>query len=487
LKNIPIRKILPPLILAFVMMLIYLGTIAPGLTWANDGADGGDLITATATNGIPHPTGYPVYILVARLFQYLPLGSLAFRTNLLSAVAAVAACVLVYGILVWIPSSPVSGNWLAGMIAAFSFGISPVIWSQAVITEVYTLHAALIAGSVFAFVWVGLPPQQAKLDRWRGLVLGIALGNHLTSVLLYPAAILSSIFDVGWQIKWRSLIRILAWLGAGLCVYLILPIRSFSSPPVNWGQPTTLRQFIWLVTGELYQRRLLDFSTTGIWERIQAWVSIIVTQFELPGLTLALIGLIYFFKPTKLYFITLWNSIVFSLFAIFYSSFDSYLYLIPVFLSFSIWIGLGIGGLLTGKFFQNRIIISASVVLFSFLFIALTISRWPQVDAVHDDRAERFGLKAMAEIPSKAIVFASGDRAIFTLWYYHYALGQRPDITVAATDLLHFSWYDNTLRSTYPLISWPNDLLWPETITAANPLRPICTISYFEQEKFDCR
>ena len=67
-------RILPLAILALSLSMVYWRTLAPGLTWANDGADGGDLITAAATGGVPHPGGYPLYILLARLFQFLPAG-----------------------------------------------------------------------------------------------------------------------------------------------------------------------------------------------------------------------------------------------------------------------------------------------------------------------------------------------------------------------------------------------------------------------------
>src|SRR5512136_2825733 len=93
-------RFLPPGILALFLMGVYLTTMAPGLTWANFGVDGGDLITAAATGGIAHPTGYPLYLLLARLFQYLPIGSLAFRTNLMSALASTSAAALVYSIVV---------------------------------------------------------------------------------------------------------------------------------------------------------------------------------------------------------------------------------------------------------------------------------------------------------------------------------------------------------------------------------------------------
>src|SRR5688500_577949 len=64
---------------------VYAYTLAPGITWANDGADSGDLVAATATLGVAHPTGYPAYLLLARLFQLIPIGDLALRSTIFSA------------------------------------------------------------------------------------------------------------------------------------------------------------------------------------------------------------------------------------------------------------------------------------------------------------------------------------------------------------------------------------------------------------------
>src|SRR5512144_2671056 len=91
-----LQNVLPGLFVFVTLLAIYLRTIAPGLTWANDGSDGADLITAAATGGVAHPTGYPLYLLLARLFQFLPAGSLAFRTNLMSAIMAILAAWLIY-------------------------------------------------------------------------------------------------------------------------------------------------------------------------------------------------------------------------------------------------------------------------------------------------------------------------------------------------------------------------------------------------------
>jgi hypothetical protein len=482
-----VRRIIPPILLAFSLFFIYLRTLAPGLTWANDGADGGDFITAAATNGIAHPTGYPVYLLLAKLFQALPVGSLAFRTNLLSALAAVLAAVLVYGILVWLPASPVAGNWLAGLIAGYSFGISPLLWSQAVITEVYTVQAAFAALSVFLTL---APPtflSRTWLDRLRGLVLGLAMGNHLTSIFLIPPALLAATWKDRWKFDGRSLLRLSAWIGAGLLVYLLVPIRALSNSPVKWGNPVNLRQFIWLVTGELYQRNLLDLTGAGLLERTQAWATLLLQQFALPGVVLALMGLIYFFKPSRLYFLTAWNVILFSAFAIFYASFDSYVYLIPAFLSFAIWIGLGMGGILqwlTGRFARSL----QTVILGSFfcLLVILTLSRWSTVDAAHDQRAEQFGAHVMESFPPNTLVFAEDDRTSFALWYFHFALKQRPDLIVLTTGLLRYDWYVENIRATYPSLQLPDDPQWTPMIADANPTRPVCYVSYDTEEEISC-
>ena len=487
LRDSPLKKSLPPIFLTISLLLIYLGTIAPGLTWANDGADGGDLISAAATGGIAHPSGYPLFLLLAGFFQSLPVGTLAFRTNLMSALAGVATALLVYGILVWVPDSETHGNWPAGLVAGFSIGLSPLLWSQAVITEVYTLHTAFAALSMLLLFLSRTAKYRRWLERLCGLALGLAVGNQLTSVFLIPPILLAVTMKGGWKLDFRTLLRVCSWCGIGLLVYLALPVRALSNPPINWGNPITFEQFKWLVTGELYQRRLLDITYNGIFQRSQALVTMLQQQFELPGILLALIGLIYYFKRSWLYFISIFNVVSYSLFAILYASFDSYIYLLPVFLSFAIWIGLGIGGLLQSSGKYRRSIQIGMLVLFAFWFAIFAISRWPMVDASQDQRAELFGAHAMQTLPQNAIVFTDSDQAIFALWYFHYALKQRPDLTVIATDLLQFDWYAHTLRTIYPSIDWSGDFLWQVTVTKQNPTHPTCYVSYTDKEDIACK
>ena len=58
---------------------LYLLSASTRLTWANYGNDGGDFLAAILTGGIPHPTGYPSYMLLGILFQQIPIGDPYFR------------------------------------------------------------------------------------------------------------------------------------------------------------------------------------------------------------------------------------------------------------------------------------------------------------------------------------------------------------------------------------------------------------------------
>jgi len=521
----------------------YLATLAPGLTWANNGADGGDLITAAATGGVPHPSGYPTYLLLARLFQFLPLGSIAFRTNLFSAVCTLLAAVLVYYLVISLPYTPLRGNWLAGIISAYAFGLSPMLWSQAVISEVYGLHALFLVLILYLLPLGSDPPPvwRTRLDRIRGLVLGLGLGNHLTLAFLLPPMLLTGIMRrVGavhstyteskrtnrvpggvidedsaqrlctaptrlgaqhllgrksaswgdWSFDWRVLTRRAVWLGIGLLIYLTLPLRAMSHSPINWGDPVTLKNLIWLVSGRMYESYAFGVPAAFILPRIQAWVSLLVAQFGILGLLLGLFGLFYCHPlATRLNLVTGWLVIAYSAFSIGYNSYDAEIYLIPAFLAFSLWIGLGGAGLMEYLSRRARWLAPVAGILLIGYFLGFAAFNLPKVDASKDRQAEEYGQAVMTAMPEQALLFSSEDKATFTLWYFQFVLHERPDIAVLDTRLLSYDWYRNMLRCAYPSLSVPEHagVTVPAEIIAANASRPVCETSLSESSVVNCQ
>lgn len=480
-------RFLLPSILALSLFAIYFGTLAPGLTWANNGADGGDLIAAAATGGVPHPTGYPLYILLARAFQLLPIGSLAFRTNLLSAITTVLTAVLLYSLMMRVITFH---NWSVALVCGFAFGLSPLIWSQAVITEVYALQSFLLV--LLLFVFVCRVSCEIHSDIFQGLILGLAIANHVTAIFFAPVVLLGGTLlrtqfesREKWEINWMCILRRTMSMAVALLFYLFLPIRARSAPPVNWGNPVTLARFWWLISGRLYQENFLHLSLGEIGLRIKDWAFLLLQQVGPLGLIIALIGLVYFFKPSRLYVFTLWSVIGYSVFSIGYGFSDSYVYLIPAYISFVIWLGIGLDGLM-GQWLKHVYRDVICVGMLVYLFVLATFN-WPKVDASHDFRAEAFGREVFASAPSRAILFARGDRAVFALWYFHFALRERPDVMVIASDLLHFDWYQETLRSTYPSLIIHGPFPWPETVINDNPYLPVCYVEYDGQTVMNCR
>lgn len=479
-----------PILLGVCLASIYLTSLAPGLTWANDGADGGDLIAATATGGVAHPTGYPVYMLMARPFQLLPIGALAWRTNLLSAVSTVAAALLVYGIVKRAlgPSRSNAGAW-GGFIGGMALGLTPLVWSQAVITEVYSLNLAFIA----LLLYLSSFPVERRRRRGLliGLVQGLAAGNQILAGLLIPVTLVCASLrrrggspkEVQEQGSRRGLdfdpsALLNAALGVviGLLSYAILPLRAAAKPPVNWGNVVTADRFLWLISGKLYQAELLQIDLPTTWTHVQAWAGVMLQSVGVPGLAIALLGLVVFFVPSRLHILTLYVAAGFSVFSTQYQVVDSYVYLLPVLLSFAIWIGLGAArGIESASERWNDAGVTIGVLCLAY-FAVLGYRAWSQVDAAHDWRAETFGWQVMNAAPANAILFAQDDQAIFGLWYFQYALKQRPDLTVIATDLLPFDWYRQGLRQLHPEVIIPDvaRFPWLYTIRQANPGRPTC-------------
>jgi len=223
---------------------------------------------------------------------------------------------------------------------------------------------------------------------------------------------------------------------------------------------------------------LQPITFAEVWLRLQGWASLLLEQWGLIGIALAFIGLVYFFSPSELYLFTLWQFIVYSGFAIVYGSFDSYVYLLPVCMSLSVWIGMGTARIMDFDFRgQYKPGLAFSFIALIYLS-GLAAYHWPRVDASRDLRAENFGQQVLESVPRNAIVFAEGDQVVFTLWYFHFALQERSDLIIVAADLLHFDWYQENLQMSYRSLEIQGPLPWPQTIIESNPDRPVCYVQY---------
>ena len=180
------------LVVCVAALMLYLSTAAPSLTWAHTGSDGGDLISAALTNGVAHPPGYPTYVTIGQLVARLPIGDVAYRFTVLSAVSMALAAGFTTLSILWLSRNPA-----VAIVAGLFFATAPMVWGQATITEVYALNAAFVAAIVYLITPIVFRRESVSLFRLTlaAWLWGVAFGNSVTVAALAPLLI------VAW---WRS-------------------------------------------------------------------------------------------------------------------------------------------------------------------------------------------------------------------------------------------------------------------------------------------
>jgi hypothetical protein len=391
-------------------------------------------------------------------------------------VCTVAAAVIIYKIMRSMDQTVFSAS-----VASLAFGTFPLVWSQAITTEVNALNGLFAAILLYIFI---KRISQPLVDVLWGIIAGLGLGNHLIILFMLPLLFVDLAFPVEVSKKdtlgKKSIaanlgifVRRLAGLCLGLCVYLLLPLRAGAKAPVNWGNAVTLHGLIWLVTGKMYWARLNDFNGNYLMAGVQSWSHFIVEQLGVFGLLAVFIVLAVLFKRSRIYLSTGWLVLIYSLFSVLYYSPDSYVYLIPALISISIWIGLGSGWVVEKITTKNpNFKALAELGFFTFILIHAFLEI-PKMDLSGDLTSERYAQVVLNTAPNKAIIFTEGDEATFALWYMHYVYHQRPDVAIISSDLIAQPWYPDVLKYTYPDLILGNKP-GVEGIIFDNQKRPVC-------------
>ena len=171
------RRLLSAFMVGLAAFALYRSTLLPGVDFGDTGS-----LQATVGSPIITPrTAYPLYFAISRAFLLLTPNDPAYALNLGSAVEGAVAC----GILT-LAGIELTGSIAAAVAAALLFAASYTFWSQAIIAEVYALHACFVALTLLlALRW----PDRPTLTRLALFFACYALGfgNHLSMILLGPA------------------------------------------------------------------------------------------------------------------------------------------------------------------------------------------------------------------------------------------------------------------------------------------------------------
>ena len=250
--------------------------------------DDGLFLMAGVHLGIAHPPGYPLHTLIVHLFTRLP-GDPAVLGHLSSAVLGALACGAVYACAQLLRASPVPA-----LTAAWLFGVSEQFWSQAIITEVYTLNALLFFAT-YTLVLLGTRDTGRGWPLWCAAVAwGAGLANHWPLMVLATPGLALALLPA-----WRAVLPRLPRLLAAAFVSAALPYAwmmwlSHEGPAISfYGPIETWSDFWFYVSREDYSG--VDVSPSAGWgdrARFLGWFAAdLVRQTTLPGTVLAVLGL----------------------------------------------------------------------------------------------------------------------------------------------------------------------------------------------------
>ena len=257
--------------------LVYFLTLAPTVTLE----DSGELAVASDWLGVPHPPGYPIWTLVTWFFQWIfhwvqynghP--NPAWGVGLASAVSGALAC----GLLALLISRSGAdllgggggtgaekeregdgagrwGRWLcagAGVSGGLLLAFSPVLWSQSVIVEVYSLNA-FFQMWILLLIYMWMRRQDGRLLWLAAFLFGLGLTNHQTLLFLGVALALAVL------LKDEVLFRDFAVAAVAIGVPFALAAKGLGL----WVSPEK--------AGELVQLLRVPIEQLGYDERLWKW------------------------------------------------------------------------------------------------------------------------------------------------------------------------------------------------------------------------
>lgn len=493
-----------PILVGVSALVIYVLTGAPGPYWG----DGLELTASASVLGVAHPTGYPLYTVLAHLviralgwmeparattlmssvFCAIAVG-LAARVFLAHASGAAARAGSCFGsssgsaVGLFADAPPRAVHALAAAGFAALFALARAVWDHATFAEVYPMTLALGMG-ILALA-AAAPPADARAARRRVLgsaaLWGLAALNHYSIILLAPLTVLT-LFDwaraVDPERLWRRFALFLALhtltASVFLLGYLYLPLRARQNPLMNWGDARDLRGLFWMMRGGEYLTRhtpgggaaaAIKSALAGL----MLWPGYYGEQFAdlagsahqkaleallgAPILLGGIAGLWGLRRARPLYAAGLLGVLALSLvICVFYRipDLDGY-FLLAIAATLIGWIELAAAqwGRL-GAEARARLRLAPAGPLFG--AAALFFSLYPAVNKSWDDGPSQWADAVFANLPEGAILLTrnGADSEVFTMRYEQAAKGRRRDVAVYGTGFVFQSWYAREFKAMNP-------------------------------------
>jgi hypothetical protein len=415
--------------------------------------DSGELALASYTLGIPHPTGYPLYIILTRpatLFFDRPIEAV----TVFSAVIGALAVFIFYHLFILISRDLLSdcrNRVVCGVLAAMIFAIAPIVAAQGTTNEVYGLSLLINLIIVYLVNWYLHSSHFNNNFRQLTLVfymVGLTLTNHLQGIMFLPLLLLLLFWHFRREFSFGQIFILAGALIIPLILYGILAIRAAVSPPplANWGDLTAWDNFYRHVTGWQYNIWMFSSNLPELWINCKDLVRKFIDQFPTIFWLLLPIGLfltLKFHRRLFLCFVILAG--VNLIIGINYSIPDNegYFLLAIALLALIAFLGL----IFIVKYLNHPWLLTAILgLLLIWQGYRVVGENYKGDYTLPEDFAVNMGRSAVYE----AVVMSNIWDHHGQLYYLQQAEYFRPDLRLIDMELLRRSWYFKLIENSYP-------------------------------------
>ena len=485
-------SVLVSAVMFLFFLAIYIRTTAPSVL----SGDSAEFQLAAPLLGIPHPTTYPLYILLGKLATLLlPFGDLAWRVTLVSALCA-ALAVALFALM---------ARRLVGLtgaiVGALALGVAPGLWNAATLAEVYALLAALLA----ALAWLLATADTGRPTNWRlyaaAFVAGLGSTHHglfvLTGLPLFVGCALSALLrskhkgqeTPNHQAELRvsrlmsrvSLLTALCF-AAGLTPWLYPLVQFARYGPFDgvdyglprhyfWGAPQSWEAVFDLLSGGTVRRGIFRLPTAAdALATLRLVGGRMWFEFGPLGVALGSVGCVALFRHSRRAWVgSAWVFLVTLVYLLLLGPAvaDAPIFTLPMLLPWALWISAAVESVLEsgrrlmkdretrrqGEGTGSRAPFPSSLALLvSLALIAATLA-WGYTRVQYSSKRRlwlfrEFGQVTLAGLPPNAAVIAHWEQGM-TLQYLRLVEGQRPDVWIDVLEPSDEAWGERAARR-YP-------------------------------------
>ena len=416
-------------------LVVYALTLVPTIA----AKDSGELTLAIYAWGIPHATGYPLYVLLGKAFSTLvAIGSPAYRANLFSAVCSAAAWALVaYAAYL------LTGSRLSAALAGFAAAFIPPDWCQGLIANAYALLDLVLAGCLVAFIVLERGRTPRRLAVFWGLS-GLAVSHHRSGVFVLVPFMAASVW-MARGLGWRAWAKAAAWFALPFAAYVYIPLRGGADVRALSGTADTWKDFVDLFTGRLYlQGFFLRGTHTQALRLLGAIGQELRASLTLAGLLIGAVGWLTLARRNR----TLWiastaGSALLMLWTLGYAVETASTFVTPCYLLLALWIGLG-GQAIGAAVRAWSVPVKAALMVA--LVAHLLVFGWPRLGRAQYWDLYDLARVTLAQAPPGALAFMDGHPLAFAIAYLQMAEKARPDVTLINAELSVRGWYRRRLN-----------------------------------------